>query len=162
MSNLAKVIAAAGPDLAAYAHPQPGSDRFVSMGDDENRAYVLFSVPARTADTTVDVTLAFTGRDGRARPEPVPGWKRRPLELRCFDERGDGSLRPAHPGDTLFVLTLSPESDLWPGETWQWSELDREVRQASTGDEDPYGFGHGFLQQVAVELRLLDGARGTR
>lgn len=44
MSNLAKVIAVAGPDIAAYAHPQPGSDRFVSMGDDENRAYVLEAV----------------------------------------------------------------------------------------------------------------------
>ena len=44
------------------------------------------------------------------------------------------------------------------GRDLQRSELDPEVRQASTGDEDPYGFGHGFLQQITVELRLLDGA----
>ena len=44
MSQLAEVIAAAGRDLAAYADPQPGPDRFVSMGDDADRAYVLEAV----------------------------------------------------------------------------------------------------------------------
>ena len=44
MSNLAQVIAAAGPDLAAHANPRPGPDRFVSLGDDESRAYVLEAV----------------------------------------------------------------------------------------------------------------------
>ena len=106
----------------------------------ENHAYVLFSLPGGSAGMTVDATLAFTGPDGSDGWETVPGWRRRPIELRCFDERGDGSLRPARPGDTVFVLALSPERDLRPG------------------DEDPYGFGHLFLQKVAVELRLLDGA----
>jgi hypothetical protein len=43
MSNLAELIAAAGPDLAAHANPQPGPDRFVSLRDD-SRAYVLEAV----------------------------------------------------------------------------------------------------------------------
>jgi CRP-like cAMP-binding protein len=124
----------------------------------ENRAYVLFSLPEGSAGMTVDVTLAFTGPDGSVSPGTVPGWHRRPLELRCFDERGDGSLRPARPDDTQFVLALSPERDLWPGDAWDWSDLGAEVRRDAAGDEDPYGFGHRFLQKVAVELRLLDGA----
>jgi hypothetical protein len=44
VSNLAQMIAAAGPDLAAHANPRPGPDRFVSLGGDESRAYVLEAV----------------------------------------------------------------------------------------------------------------------
>ena len=45
MSLLADVIAAAGPDLAAYAHPRPGPDRFIPLGDaGRDRAYVLEAV----------------------------------------------------------------------------------------------------------------------
>jgi hypothetical protein len=43
VSNLDRLIVAAGPDLAAHGNPQPGPDRFVSMGDDA-RAYVLEAV----------------------------------------------------------------------------------------------------------------------
>jgi hypothetical protein len=43
VSNLANLIAAAGPDLAAHANPQPGPDRFESLRDD-SRAYVLEAV----------------------------------------------------------------------------------------------------------------------
>ena len=43
MSNLAELVAAVGPDLAAHANPQPGPDRFDSMADD-SRAYVLEAV----------------------------------------------------------------------------------------------------------------------
>ncbi len=43
MSNLAELIAAVGPDLAAHAHPQPGPGRFDSLGDDA-RAFVLEAV----------------------------------------------------------------------------------------------------------------------
>jgi hypothetical protein len=43
VSLLNRLIAAAGPDLAAHANPQPGPDRFASMGDD-SRAYVLEAV----------------------------------------------------------------------------------------------------------------------
>ena len=43
MSNLADLIAASGPHLAAHASPQPGPDRFVSLADD-SRAYVLEAV----------------------------------------------------------------------------------------------------------------------
>lgn len=44
MSNLAALIAAAGPDLAAHANPSPGPDRFVSPDGDGSRAYVLEAV----------------------------------------------------------------------------------------------------------------------
>ena len=44
MSGLARVVAAAGPDLAAYAHPQRAPDRFASPGGDDTRAYVLEAV----------------------------------------------------------------------------------------------------------------------
>lgn len=44
MSNLADVIAAAGPDLAAHASARPGPDRFESPGADDSRAYVLEAV----------------------------------------------------------------------------------------------------------------------
>lgn len=43
MSNLDDVIAAAGEDLAAYANPAPGPDRFASQRGDA-RAYVLEAV----------------------------------------------------------------------------------------------------------------------
>ena len=43
MSNLDELIAAAGPDLAAHANPQPGPDRFVSPNA-TSRAYVLEAV----------------------------------------------------------------------------------------------------------------------
>lgn len=43
MSNLAELIAAVGPDLAAHAHPRPGPGRFDSLGDDA-RAFVLEAV----------------------------------------------------------------------------------------------------------------------
>ena len=44
MSNLDQLIAAAGPDLAAHANPQPGPDRFVALNEDDARAYVLEAV----------------------------------------------------------------------------------------------------------------------
>jgi hypothetical protein len=43
VSNLQRLIEAAGPDLAGHANPQPGPDRFASMGD-AVRAYVLEAV----------------------------------------------------------------------------------------------------------------------
>ncbi|HYH59984.1 MAG TPA: hypothetical protein VD790_12310 [Thermoleophilaceae bacterium] len=43
MTNLSRVIEAAGPDLAAHASADPGPDRFESAADD-SRAYVLEAV----------------------------------------------------------------------------------------------------------------------
>ena len=43
MSNLADLIVAAGPDLAAHANPNPGPDRF-PLPDADGRAYVLEAV----------------------------------------------------------------------------------------------------------------------
>ena len=109
-----------------------------------NRAYVLYTLPERRDGMTVDVTLSLTGHDGTAVPVELPGWHQRPVELRCFDASGDGSLRAAQPADTRFVLTLGPDTDLFPA-----------------GDDDPYGFGHLFLQQLRVELRLIDGGHAV-
>src|SRR3954447_1914545 len=92
---------------------------FILRGRAEtNRAYVLYSLPAAREGMTVDATLSLGGRT-------VPGWDRRTIDLWCFDERGDGSRRPAGPTDTGLVLALVPETDFWPGASW-----------------DPYGFGH--------------------
>ena len=131
-------------------HPGLGSSDHAALvlGGDalDNRAYVLFTRPEHSEGMSVDVTLSFTGHDGSVSATEIPGWHRRPIELRGFDENGDGSLRPARPGDSRLVLALDPERDLWPGDA------------AAAGNEDPYGFGHLFLQQVRVELRLLDDA----
>lgn len=43
MTNLERVVAAAGPDLAAHASPRPGPDRFPA-GDPAGRGYVLEAV----------------------------------------------------------------------------------------------------------------------
>ena len=42
MTNLARVVAEAGPDIAAYASPELGPDRFASS--DDSRGYVLEAV----------------------------------------------------------------------------------------------------------------------
>ena len=120
-------------------HPGLGSSdqAALRLGDEtgRNRAYVLFTATR----AGVEGTLSVTGHDGTAPPTPVAGWSRRPVELRCFDERGDGTLLPAAPGQGRFVLALDPERDLQDG-------------------GDAYGFAHLFLQRVRVELRLGDGA----
>jgi CRP-like cAMP-binding protein len=82
-------------------HPGLGSSDQAALvlGDESrrNRAYVLF-----TADgADVEATLALTGHDGSARPEPLPGWERRPVERRPFGGR--------------LVLALDPERDLQNG-----------------------------------------------
>ena len=129
-------------------HPGLGSSDHAALvlgGEDvTNRAYVLYTLPEQRDGMTVDVTLSLTGHDGTAGPVELPGWHQRPVELRCFDASGDGSLRAAQPVDTRFVLTLEPDTDLFPGA------------------DDPYGFGHLFLQQLCVELRLSDGHAVSR
>src|SRR5215207_4554237 len=87
-----------------------------------NRAFVLFGIAGRSDEMSVDATLRFAGPAGDVEPGTVPGWDARPLELRCFDGPS-ARLRAARPDDTQFVLVLEPERDLWPGETWSWSEL---------------------------------------
>lgn len=135
-------------DEARHAGLGSSDHAALVLGGDavDNRAYMLFTLPERSEGMIVDVTLSFTGHDGSESATEVPGWRRRPIELRCFDENGDGLLRPARPGDSRFVLALDPERDLWPGDA------------AGGGGEDPYGFGHLLLQKVRVELRLVDGA----
>lgn len=142
-------------------HPGLGSSDHAALvlgGEDvSNRAYVLYTLPERRDGMTVDATLALAGHDGTAGPVELPGWHQRPVELRCFDVSGDGSLRAAQPVDTRFVLTLDPDTDLFPGGAWAWDELAETARRYAAGDDDPYGFGHLFLQQLCVELRLIDG-----
>ena len=124
-------------------HPGLGSSDAAALlldSEEQNRAYILFTLPAEHEGATVETTLTFTGHDGCLAPVEIPGWQRRRIELQCFDESGNGSLRPARAGDRRFVLALEPERDL-----------------LSKGEEDLYGFGHLFLQKVRVELRLLNG-----
>ena len=129
-------------------HPGLGSSDHAALvlGGDAtaNRAFILYTLPERRDGMTVDVTLSLTGHDGTASPVELPGWHRRPVELQCFDASGDGSLRAAQPADTRFALALDPETDL-----------------SAPGDGDPYGFGHLFLQQLRVELRLVDGGHAV-
>ena len=119
-------------------HPGLGSSDHAALilggGDGPNRAYVLFTA----AGADVRATLSFTGHDGGGVQVEVPQWSSRPVELRCFDERGDGRLRPAASGAGRFVLALDPERDL-------------------QAPDDPYGFSQLFRQRVRVELRLGDG-----
>ena len=126
-------------------HPGLGSSDHAALvlgGDDgTNRGYVLYTLPERREGMTVDVTLSLTGHDGAAPPIELPEWHRRPVDLKCFDANGGGSLRAAQPADTRFVLALDPETDL----------------ADAARDDDPFGFGHLFLQQLRVELRLIDG-----
>ena len=82
-------------------HPGLGSSDHAALvlGDEarRNRAYVLFTADAED----VEGTLSLTGHDGTARPEPLPGWERRPVERRPFGGR--------------LALTLDPERDLQTG-----------------------------------------------
>ncbi len=141
-------------------HPGLGSSDHAALvlgGEDvNNRAYVLYTLPKRRDGMTVDVTLSLTGHDGTAVPVELPGWHQRPVELRCFDASGDGSLRDPQPVDVRFVLTLDPDTDLFPGRAWAWDGLPESARRDAAGDDDPYGFGHLWLQQLRVELRLID------
>ena len=144
-------------------HPGLGSSDHAALvlGDVEvaNRAFVLYTLPERRDGLAVDVTLSLTGPGGGTGPVVVPGWHRRPIELQCFDTSGDGSVRAAKPGDTRFVLAVDPDTDLFPGRAWTWDELAHTARCDAAGDDDPYGFGHLFLQQLRVELRLSEGGR---
>ena len=146
-------------------HPGLGSSDHAALvlgGEDvTNRVYVLYTLPERRDGMTVDVTLSLTGHDGTARPVELPGWHQRPVELQCFDASGVGSLRAARPVDTRFVFTLDPETELFPGRAWTWGELPEAARRDAAGDDDPYGFGHLFLQQLCVELRLNDCGRAA-
>ena len=126
-----------------------------------NRAYILYTLPELRDGMTIEVTLSLAGHDGTASPVELPRWHRRPIKLQCFDESGDGSIRASRSSDRRFVLTFDPETDLFPGRTWKWNELPEAARRDATGDEDPYGFGHLFLQQLSVELRLVDGGRAV-
>jgi CRP-like cAMP-binding protein len=131
-------------------HPGLGSSDHAALvlGDEDvvNRAYVLYTLPERRNGMTVDATLSLTGHDGTASPVELPGWHQRPVELQCFDASGDGSLRAARRIDTRFVLALDAETDLSP---------------SRAREDDPYGFGHLFLQQLRVELRLTDGGEAV-
>jgi len=121
-------------------HPGLGSSDHAALvlgGEDViNRAYVLYTLPERHDGMTVDATLSLTGHDGTATPVEVPGWHHRPVELQCFDASGDGSLRAAQPGDKRFVLTLDPETDLFPGKAWTWDELTESARRCASSSGD--------------------------
>jgi hypothetical protein len=89
----------------------------------------------------------------------IPGQSRRNLAPLTFAESPAGEVRLvpaklADVADRVLVLPLRPREMLLPGTGWSWSDLAPELREQATGDEDPFSFGHLFMQQLRVELRL--------
>jgi CRP-like cAMP-binding protein len=149
-------------------HPGMGSSdpAALLLGDDphlENVAYLLFDISgSEHRQLDVDVTLSFVGHNGSSESALIPGWHRRPVPTRAFDIGAEGQvvLREADlriSGGERLALAFSPERDLFPGSGWSWEQLDTTLRDAATGAEDPYTFGHLFAQQLRVELRVTDG-----
>ena len=146
-------------------HPGLGSSANAAMilpgSNDGNLTHVLYEVdhgaelPADALrGLALDVTLSFTGPGtGGA---PLPGWYRRPLEPAVFDADG-GALRTLPIQDATnrtLVLALAPADVLLPGDGWAWEQADPTLRAAATDHADPFTFGHLFLQELRVEIRL--------
>lgn len=157
-------------------HPGLGSSENVGMvlseegdgGDGQrppNRTYVLFTLggleafsPDERAAIALDVSVSMSGPDGSLATAPVPGWLRRPIRPMRFelDESGDATLVQvslAEPIRQPLVLVLEPDEFL-PGGAWQWDDLDPLIRQMSTDGDDPFTFGHLFMQVIRVQLRV--------
>jgi len=146
-------------------HPGLGSSANAAMilpgSNDGNLTHVLYEVdhgaelPADALrGLALDVTLSFTGPGTSG--APLPGWYRRPLEPAVFDADG-GTLRTLPIQDATnrtLVLALAPADVLLPGDGWAWEQADPTLRAAATDHADPFTFGHLFLQELRVEIRL--------
>ncbi|HEY0787416.1 MAG TPA: cyclic nucleotide-binding domain-containing protein, partial [Thermoanaerobaculia bacterium] len=119
--------------------------------------------PARREDLDeyeVRVSLSFAGPWGRDGEAALPGWTRRIAELRSFESDGAGGVRLVasrldQAGARSFVVPLEPCREFLPGTAWAWNEVDGSLREAATDAEDPFTFGHLFIQQVRADLVLL-------
>lgn len=142
------------------AHPGLGSSANAALivpgSNAGNVCHLLVAIDpgAGTADDlALDVTLAFTGPG--ASGVPIPGWDRRPLVPLAFD--ADGVARPLAIGDAAgraLVVEIPPAEAFLPGRHWSWPDVDPAVRATAADDADPFTFGHRFLQEVQVVVRL--------
>jgi CRP-like cAMP-binding protein len=154
-------------DEACY--PRLGSSDHVGLVVEEgpiNRMILLFRLehldglaPEELAGYEVRVTLSFAGPWGDDTHDPLPGWNRRVVELLSFEPgKGGEPTLVATPigeaGRRSFVVALDPAEEFLPGKTWAWSNSGEELRAGATDGEDPFTFGHLFVQQVRAELIL--------
>lgn len=134
-----------------------------------NRIYLLFSIehldglsPEQLAAYEVQVTLSFAGPWGADFNDPLPGWNRRVIELRSF-ERGEGgephlvATPMDQAGRRSFVVAIAPGEEFVPGGGGAWSDAGEELRGCVSGGDDPFAFGHLFVQQIRAELVLTRG-----
>ncbi|HEU5162121.1 MAG TPA: cyclic nucleotide-binding domain-containing protein [Thermoanaerobaculia bacterium] len=157
-------------DEASY--PRLGSSDHVGLilGDErENRMYLLFRIDhlegvtdEEIAEYEVRVTLSFAGPWGSDTEGPLGPWNRRKLELRSFEADPAGGVRlvatsMAQAGTRSFVVAFDPNEEFLSGKGWSWSEAGAALRETATDAEDPFTFGHLFVQQVRAELVLLRG-----
>jgi CRP-like cAMP-binding protein len=162
-------------DEAAY--PGLGSSDHTGMilpaadsHDTVNTIYILYyltgleqAAPEAYDDLAVNVTLAFASTDGAPQTVPhltvIPGWDKRPVTPAVLVTAGDGqpAVQPislSQAADQRLVFTLNPEHDLLPGAAWAWADLDEQIRQAATDDDDPFTFGSLFRQIVHVQIQI--------
>jgi CRP-like cAMP-binding protein len=147
------------------AHPGLGSSANAGMilpdSNDGNVIHVLYRVDHGTelpshalSGIALDVTLSFTGPG--ASGVPIPGWYRRPLEPLVFDDEGRSlrALPIEQATNRTLVLAIAPAEVLLPGLGWAWEDADPAMRATATDDADPFTFGHLFLQELRVDVRL--------
>ena len=150
-------------------HRGLGSSDHVGLildGEDPNRMYLLFRLEnfetlslAELEGCEVRVTLSFAGPWGRESHAPIPGWHNRKIDLRSFvcEPAGKPSLASATIMDHVkgtFVIELDPRGEFLP-DRWQWNDAPESLRAAATDAEDPFTFGHLYIQQVRAELMVL-------
>lgn len=142
----------------------------------DNRVYVLYRLHnlngADLEAVGLEVTLSFVDRVGEAnlirpgaRTATVPGWSRRRVPFQRFVAADGVSLGDAPPesdaaiGAGAYVFAFDPAHELLPGAAgdWSWTELPAWLRNRSSGDDDPFDFGHQFFQTVRIELSLVRG-----
>jgi CRP-like cAMP-binding protein len=147
------------------AHPGLGSSANAGMilpgANEDNTIHVLYRVdhgdelpPEALRGLALDVTLSFTGAG--ASGTPIPGWYHRPLAPAVFADDGQTlhTLPLEQATNRTLVVAILPAEVLLPGQGWAWEQLDPEVLAAATDDPDPFTFGHLFLQEVRVDVRL--------
>ncbi|MCW5893477.1 MAG: cyclic nucleotide-binding domain-containing protein [bacterium] len=143
-------------------HPGLGSSAnaglLTSDGGADNVVHVLWRLDeqvTRAPDGVgIDLTLAFTGPGTSGMP--LPGWEHRPLDPLVFAADGH-SLRPlplAEAAGATLVVAIPPAEALLPGTGWAWDDVDPVVRATATDGADPFTFGHRFLQELRVTIRL--------
>jgi len=146
-------------------HPGLGSSANAGMilpeSNEGNAIHVLYRIdrgeelPAEALrGLALDVTLSFAGPGTSG--APLPGWYHRPLEPLVFTDDGQAlrSVPLAEATNRALVVAIPPAEVLLPGRGWAWEQVDPELRATATDDADPFTFGHLFLQELRVDVRL--------